>query len=197
MHIHIYTYTYVCIYTYISRLYVYIYRSARVPCPLFTERFAFSTLPPQSRCPFFPLWSFFSSRLFPLPQVSLLLSLRTSLASSEHVLFALLFFPFPLPRSTHPVLQLALRSVLLPHFAFKVRLSLPNNIILSLDTSPCEGGRRHDRRLPRSSRRVNPRREVFLFFFLSISYLSPFPLVQPIEYDFSRDRRHRSPNKPN
>lgn len=41
MHIHIYTYTYVCIYTYISRSYVYIYRFARVPCPLFTERFAF------------------------------------------------------------------------------------------------------------------------------------------------------------
>lgn len=98
-------------------------------------------------------------------------------------------YPHP---STYPVLQLALRSVLLPHFAFKVRLSLPNNIILSLDTSPCEGGQRHDQR---SSQRINPRRKVFLFFFLL--YLSPFSLIQPIEYDFPRDRHHRSPYKPN
>lgn len=152
------------VYIRISRDYMYTYIAVLVSRARCLPSVSLFHPPAPNLGAVFPVVSFFSSRLFPLPQISLLLSLRTSLASSEHVLFTLLF-PFPLPRSTHPVLQLALRSVLLSHFAFKVRLSLPNNIILSLDTSPCEGGRRHDRRLPRSSRRVNPRREVFLFSF--------------------------------
>jgi len=89
--------------------------------------------------------------IFPLPQISLSLSLRTSSVLSEHVLLALTS-PV-LPSSANPILQLALRSVLLSHFVFKVRLSLSNNIILSLDTSPCEDGqrlRRHDRQASRS-----------------------------------------------
>lgn len=196
MPIHIYTYTYVCIYTYISRLYVYIYRFARVPCPLFTERFAFPPSRPNLGAVFPVAVFLFVPSFSPPASIPFVITEDESRVIGTRS-FRVTISPSPFPRSTHPVLQLALRSVLLPHFAFKVRLSLPNNIILSLDTSPCEGGRRHDRRLPRSSRRVNPRREVFLFFFLSISYFSPFPLVQPIEYDFSRDRRHRSPNKPN
>lgn len=93
--------------------------------------------------------------------------------------FALISLPlsrFP----THPVLQLALRSIFLPHFAFKkkVRLSLPNNVILSLDTSPCEGGRRLRRftdliNVSILSTRQPSRRQVFLFFFL-LFLLIPF-----------------------
>lgn len=107
---YIYIHTHMYVYTRISRDYMYTYIALLVSRgPLFTERFAFPPSRPNLGA-VFPVVSFLSSRLFPLPQVSLLLSLRTSLASSEHVLFALLF-PFPLPRSTHPVLQLALRSV--------------------------------------------------------------------------------------
>lgn len=115
IHTHTCTYIYihthmVCIHTYISRLYVYIYRFARVPCPLFTERFAFPPSRPNLGAVFPRCVFLFVPSFSPPASIPFVLSLRTSLASSEHVLFALLF-PFPLPRSTHPVLQLALRSV--------------------------------------------------------------------------------------
>jgi len=103
--------------------------------------------------------------------------------------------PPPFPPPTYPVLQLALRSILLPHFAFKVRLSLPNNI-LSLDTSPCEGGRCQQRHNWRYFDPLDPRREVFRFFFSFPTYLL-FRLYSQLNMIFSRDRRHRSPNKPN
>lgn len=106
--------------------------------------------------PFFPCLSFrliLPSRDYPLyhwEQVPRVIGTRSSRVIT----------PFPPSPLTYPVLQLALRSVLLPHFAFKIRLSLPNNIILSLDTSPCEGGRRFDS----FDSRQPSTRGTFLFF---------------------------------
>lgn len=177
-------------YTYISRLYVYISRFS-CPVPVIYPAFRFATLPPS--CRFSRVLLFVPP--FPLPRISLFLSLGTSLASSEHVLLALSLPPPPLsPIPDDPVLQLALRSVLLPHFAFKVRLSLPNNI-LSLDTSPCEGGRRPRHLEPPDASTLDER---YFFFFSFPTLTRLFHLYSQLNMIFfSRDRRRRSPNKPN
>lgn len=88
------------VYIRISRDYMYTYIALLVSRARCLPSVSLFHPPAPISVPFFPFVSFFSPRLFPLPQVSLLLSLRTSLASSEHVLFA---FTIPLPPSPiHP-----------------------------------------------------------------------------------------------
>lgn len=130
--------------------------------------------PPRSRCRFSRVFLFVPPS-FPPANIPFVITGDKSRVIGTRSSRVITHLPFPTP-PTYPVLQLALRSVLLSHFAFKVRLSLPNNIILSLDTSPCEGGRRLQRQrstVSRSCRRVDPRREVFLFLLFLLFLLNP------------------------
>lgn len=162
-------------------MYIYVYLAiicihislCSCPVPVVYRAFRFSTLPPRSRCRFSRCVFLFVPSFSPPATIPFVITEDESRVIGTRS-FRVYYSPSPFPDPPIPFYNWHCVPFLLPHFAFKVRLSLPNNIILSLDTSPCEGGRRHDRRLPRSSPTRQPSTRGISFFLSFLFLLLPF-----------------------